>query len=81
MKRALTIVQRQGHERALHAIPRGKVAPADCSNCRNSRLEIQQGKFAFVCKAGFMCILGIAQTCPGYKDSRRPVLINFLQTI
>lgn len=81
MARTLTLVQRKGHDQAMHYTPREKHNMPDCSNCRNSRVELVKGRFAFLCKIGFAPIEGIAPTCPGYRDARNPCLINFLQTV
>lgn len=75
--RTLTAVQRQGHQQALRITEKRSGGP-DCSNCRSSKVEIVGGKFEFVCKVGFAMP---AKECPGYKDARMSVLINYYKVI
>lgn len=73
MRRAITIVQRQGHEhhfRQKQALGPGK----DCSTCRHAELREVNDTWEFVC-----CLshAGPATTCPHFKDARESRVLNW----
>lgn len=79
-QRALTIVQRKSMEQILPT-PKVKREAKDCSNCRNSQVQIVDGRFKFVCRIGFAALDGIAKSCPGYRDARQALCGNYLRGI